>query len=137
YATPNTSPCTSPISLNFTNNNKEVNYLVNKLESLNVNDNNFPINGLDENIADNMIENCIGTIGLPVGLALNFVINDKPIVIPMSIEEPSVIAAVSGAAKTISSYKGFTAIAPERNMIIAQVALLDIPEDSMNLSIKK
>nr|CAG8509046.1 1824_t:CDS:10 [Entrophospora candida] len=132
YATPNTSPCTSPISLNFTNNNKEVNYLVNKLESLNVNDNNFPINGLDENIADNMIENC-----LPVGLALNFVINDKPIVIPMSIEEPSVIAAVSGAAKTISSYKGFTAIAPERNMIIAQVALLDIPEDSMNLSIKK
>jgi len=146
YATPNTSPCTSPISLNFTNNNdnnnnnnkeEEVNYLVNKLESLNVNNNKFPINGLDENIADNMIENCIGTIGLPVGLALNFVINDKPIVIPMSIEEPSVIAAVSGAAKTISSYKGFTAISPERNMIIAQVALLDIPEDSMNLSIKK
>ncbi|CAG8502827.1 4459_t:CDS:2 [Paraglomus brasilianum] len=69
------------------------------------------------------------TIGLPVGLALNFVINDKPIVIPMAIEEPSVIAAASGAAKTI---KKFTAVAPEKNMITSQIAVTNIPESKMD-----
>jgi hydroxymethylglutaryl-CoA reductase len=38
-----------------------------------------------------MIENCIGTIGLPVGLGLNFVINGESLIIPMVIEEPSVV----------------------------------------------
>jgi degradative hydroxymethylglutaryl-CoA reductase len=49
-----------------------------------------------------MIENCIGILGLPVGLALNFLINGKFYNIPMAIEEPSVIAAASSAAKLIS-----------------------------------
>ncbi|CAG8640561.1 14344_t:CDS:2 [Dentiscutata heterogama] len=145
YSTPLTSICNSPISrenseandtLNSIN-NEQFNYLVKKLESLNIDQDLFPINGLDEHIADKMIENCVGTIGLPVGLALNFIINEKPIIIPMAIEEPSVIAAVSGAAKTISSFKGFTAVAPERNSIIAQVVLLDIPQNSMNLAVNK
>jgi hydroxymethylglutaryl-CoA reductase len=48
-----------------------------------------------------MVENCIGTIELPLGIALNFVINHKKYVIPMAIEEPSVIAACSNAAKII------------------------------------
>ena len=47
--------------------------------------------GLDEQLANNMIENCIGTIGLPVGLGLNFVINGESLIIPMVIEEPSVV----------------------------------------------
>ncbi|KAG0028052.1 hypothetical protein BGZ81_005056, partial [Podila clonocystis] len=92
----------------------------------------FPVNGLDEQIANNMIENCIGTLGLPMGLAFNFTINGSPLVVPMAIEEPSVIAAVSSAAKTISSYQGFQAWAPERNMIIAQVQLLDITDINMD-----
>ncbi|KAF9291574.1 hypothetical protein BGZ74_000347 [Mortierella antarctica] len=92
----------------------------------------FPVHGLDEQIANNMIENCIGTLGLPMGLAFNFTINGSPLVVPMAIEEPSVIAAVSSAAKTISSYQGFQAWAPERNMIVAQVQLLDIADSCMD-----
>ncbi|KAG0274702.1 hypothetical protein BGZ95_009547 [Linnemannia exigua] len=97
----------------------------------------FPVHGLDEQIANNMIENCIGTLGLPMGLAFNFTINGSPMVIPMAIEEPSVIAAVSSAAKTISTYQGFQATAPERNMIIAQVQLLDIKDADMNIIMDK
>ena len=74
YVTPDTSPCSSPISdfsseTNDQNtlshsilNDKNKNYLIDKLESLSTDNKKkpFPINGLDENIADNMIENCIG-----------------------------------------------------------------------------
>lgn len=67
-----------------------------------------------------------------MGLAFNFTINGASLVVPMAIEEPSVIAAVSSAAKTIASYKGFQAWAPERNMIVAQVQLLDIADKDMN-----
>jgi len=153
YVTPDTSPCSSPISVEFSsktndrnthphsilNDNNEINYLINKLETLETSSNKklFPINGLDENIADNMVENCIGTIGLPVGLALNFIINGKPIIIPMAIEEPSVIAGVSGSAKTISAYNGFKATTTERNTIVAQVCLLDISQENMNFAVDK
>lgn len=71
-------------------------------------------------------------MGMPVGLAFNFTINGSPFVVPMAIEEPSVVAAVSSAAKTISTYQGFQAWAPERNMIVAQVQLLDILDESMD-----
>ncbi|KAI9336232.1 hypothetical protein DFJ73DRAFT_790615 [Zopfochytrium polystomum] len=83
------------------------------LAALNVDhrEESFPIRGLDEQIANNMID----TMGLPVGLALNFVINSKPLVIPMVVEEPSVVAAVSGAAKTFAPFGGFTASTSERN----------------------
>ncbi|KAL7753252.1 hypothetical protein RI367_001027 [Sorochytrium milnesiophthora] len=99
-------------------------------------DDGFPVRGLDERIADNMVENCIGTMGLPVGLALNFTINSLPLVIPMAVEEPSVVAAVSGAAKTICGASvddvGFTASASERNMITAQILLLDIADSDLD-----
>ncbi|KAI8355798.1 hydroxymethylglutaryl-CoA reductase [Mortierella sp. GBAus27b] len=77
------------------------------------------------------------TMGLPMGLGFNFSINGSPMVIPMAIEEPSVVAAVSSAAKTISSYQGFQAWAPERNMIIAQVQLLDILDSKMDQVVAK
>jgi hydroxymethylglutaryl-CoA reductase len=48
-----------------------------------------------------MVENCIGKISLPVGLALNFNINGDYYTIPMAVEEPSIIAASSSAAKFI------------------------------------
>ena len=46
-----------------------------------------------------MIENVIGVMGMPIGLGLNFLINDKEYVIPMVVEEPSIVAALSSAAK--------------------------------------
>ncbi len=52
--------------------------------------------------AELMVENCIGKISIPLGLGLNFLINDETYTIPMSIEEPSVIAAASSAAKFIA-----------------------------------
>lgn len=56
---------------------------------------------LEMSTADLMIENCIGILPLPIGLGLNFVINGKKRIIPMAIEEPSVIAAASSSAKFI------------------------------------
>jgi len=57
--------------------------------------------------ADRLIENVIGVFGLPMGLGLNFLINGKDYVVPMVIEEPSVVAAVSSAAKTVRAAGGF------------------------------
>ena len=60
-----------------------------------------------------MIENAIGTFSLPLGIATNFQINDKDYLIPMVIEEPSVIAASSKAAKIARVQGGFKAEADE------------------------
>ncbi|KAJ3312930.1 hypothetical protein HDV04_002587 [Boothiomyces sp. JEL0838] len=90
---------------------------------------------LEEEQANNMIENCIGITGLPLGLALNAVINSKSVVIPMVVEEPSVVAAVSGASKLISACGGFTGTLPDRNIIFAQVQLLDIADNDLERTI--
>ncbi len=97
----------------------------------------FPIGGLQDEIADVMIENCVGTIGLPVGLALNFVIDSKSVVIPMAVEEPSVIAAVSGAAKSICKVTGFQTSVPERNIVYAQIQLNDLNERALDTAVLK
>eukprot|EP00126_Sphaerothecum_destruens_P011355 Sdes_comp20903_c0_seq4m18093 len=80
---------------------------------------------LMDSAADNMVENCIGFMGFPVGLALHFKVNGKSAVVPMAIEEPSVVAAASGAAKFIGSLlsEGFTATHSARNIMIAQIQL--------------
>jgi hydroxymethylglutaryl-CoA reductase len=67
--------------------------------------------------ADAMIENAVGVLGLPVGVGLNFVINGEDLLIPMAVEEPSVIAAVSLAAKIAREGGGFRAEADEPRMI--------------------
>lgn len=73
-----------------------------------------------------MIENCIGMVGLPVGLALHFLINGKFYNVPMAIEEPSVVAAASSAAKLIADAgKGFTAHS-SRSIMVGQVHLVDV-----------
>src|SRR5260221_8846928 len=59
--------------------------------------------------AEHMIENAVGVIGLPLGIGLNFLINGRDRIIPMAIEEPSVIAAASFAARLIRAAGGFTA----------------------------
>lgn len=57
--------------------------------------------GLSPEIADYMIENCIGIMPLPLGLGLGFRVNNNNYIIPMAVEEPSVIAAASAIAKLI------------------------------------
>ncbi len=76
--------------------------------------------------ADAMIENAIGVLGLPVGVGLNFLVNGEDVLIPMAVEEPSVIAAVSLAAKITRDGGGFTAGADEPRMI-GQVQVTDVP----------
>jgi hydroxymethylglutaryl-CoA reductase len=73
-----------------------------------------------------MIENAIGMLMLPLGIATNFLINDKEYVIPMAIEEPSVIAAASKAAKIAKRSGGFTAEAAE-SLMIGQVQVVSLP----------
>ncbi|GAA0366412.1 hydroxymethylglutaryl-CoA reductase, degradative [Alkalibacterium iburiense] len=81
---------------------------------------------LEKGIGNHMIENYIGNYSLPFGLAMNFLIDDKEVVVPMAIEEPSVIAAASFAAKIISSGGGFSTAVTERTMI-GQVTLKNVP----------
>ncbi|MFX0098098.1 MAG: hydroxymethylglutaryl-CoA reductase, degradative [Candidatus Hodarchaeota archaeon] len=76
---------------------------------------------------DNMIENVIGTLHLPLGIATNFIINGKERLITMAIEEPSVVAAASNSARMTRKHGGFTC-EPVRSYMIGQVQLLDIPE---------
>lgn len=80
---------------------------------------------LSDGDADKMIENVIGVFGLPMGLGLNFVINNKPFVVPMVVEEPSILAAVSSAAKVVRNTGGFIAESDEP-ILIGQIQLVDI-----------
>lgn len=87
------------------------------------------INGeatLDVTSADAMIENVIGVMGLPVGLALNFLINGKDYVVPLAVEEPSIVAALSYAAKTARAAGGFTTSSSDP-ILIGQIQLVDVP----------
>jgi degradative hydroxymethylglutaryl-CoA reductase len=83
------------------------------------------IDGMNLKTADLMIENCIGTIKLPVGLGLHFKINSKDYIIPMSTEEPSIIAAASNAAKLIKEAGGFQGFS-SAPVMRGQIQVLDI-----------
>ena len=81
--------------------------------------------GIDFEHANKMIENAIGTFSLPLGIATNFKIINKDYLIPMGIEEPSVIAAASKAAKIAKVCGGFTAKVVG-NTSIGQIQVLDV-----------
>ena len=81
--------------------------------------------GLDFEHANKMIENAIGTFSLPLGIATNFKINNVDYLVPMVIEEPSVIAAASKAAKIARVHGGFTAKV-DGNISIGQIQVLDV-----------
>ncbi len=83
--------------------------------------------GLQPNQANMMIENVVGTYGLPMGIAVNFLINDRDYLVPMTVEEPSVLAAVSNSAKAIREGGGFEAFTSDPVMI-GQIQVLDIPD---------
>jgi hydroxymethylglutaryl-CoA reductase len=82
--------------------------------------------GLDLARADRMIENVVGVHGLPLGIAVNFTVNGRDVLVPMAVEEPSVVAGASFAAKLARAGGGFqaTTTAPE---MIGQVQVL-LPE---------
>jgi len=85
--------------------------------------------GISFDEADGMIENAIGTFSLPLGIATNFQINDKDYLIPMVIEEPSVIAASSKAAKIARVQGGFKAEADE-SYSIGQIQVVNVDVQS-------
>ncbi len=78
-------------------------------------------------VADHMIENAIGVLGLPLGVGLNFLINDHERLIPMAVEEPSVVAAASFAARLIRQAGGFHAEADD-SLMIGQIQLTGITD---------
>jgi hydroxymethylglutaryl-CoA reductase len=84
---------------------------------------------LDAEGADKMVENVIGVFGLPIGLGLYFLVNDKDYVVPMVVEEPSVVAAVSSAAKLIRGNGGFKTKSTDPVMI-GQIQVVEIPHPS-------
>lgn len=90
--------------------------------------------GLTPEQASQMIENGLGVHGLPLGIAVNFVVNHRPYLIPMVVEEPSVLAAVSYAAKLAYEGGGFTAETSEPIMI-GQIQLLELPDMAEAISL--
>ena len=86
----------------------------------------LPSSGLSFETADHMIENAVGLFSLPLGIAQNFIVNGKPVLVPMVVEEPSVVAAVSYMAK-LAQPSGFKAWMHSQEMI-GQVQLLDLAD---------
>ena len=72
--------------------------------------------------ADKMIENVIGVMGLPLGLGLNFLVNDKDYMVPLVVEEPSIVAGLSSAAKVLSHLA--RGILSEESLLIGQVQIV-------------
>jgi hydroxymethylglutaryl-CoA reductase len=85
--------------------------------------------GLAPAIADRMSENVIGAHGLPFAVALNFRINQRDVFVPMAIEEPSVVAAASNAARMVRVSGGFSGQSASPIMT-AQVQLDEVPRAS-------
>jgi len=86
-----------------------------------------PETALPMETAENMIENVIGTFSLPVGIALNFQVNGRDVVVPMAVEEPSIVAGASFMAKLVREGGGFTADITDPVMI-GQIQILDVKD---------
>ncbi len=82
---------------------------------------------LEAEMADRMIENVVGSMPLPLGVAVNFLINDRDYLIPMAIEEPSVVAAASNAAKIARAGGGFRCETTDPVMI-GQIQVVDVAD---------
>jgi len=81
-------------------------------------------------VADKMIENVVGVFGLPMGLGLNFLVNGRDYVIPLVVEEPSIVAGLSGAARLARLSGGFTAASTDP-VLIGQVQAVNIDDPEM------
>ena len=85
-----------------------------------------PLSAFSFENANHMIENAIGIFTVPLGIAMNFMINNKEYLIPMATEEPSVIAAASKAAKIAKHMGGFLAETHE-SLMTGQVQVISLP----------
>jgi hydroxymethylglutaryl-CoA reductase len=87
--------------------------------------------GLDTSTADQVVENVVGVYALPLGIALNFRVNGEDVLVPMAVEEPSVIAAASNAAKMVRAGGGFQADA-DPPVMTAQIEIVGVsdPDDA-------
>ena len=81
--------------------------------------------GLNAEAADHMIENAIGTHALPLGIGLNFMVNGRDVLVPMAIEEPSVVAGASFMAKLARAGGGFIATTSEP-LMIGQMQVINV-----------
>ena len=82
---------------------------------------------LSLNVADGMIENVVGRFELPLGIATNFLVNGKDYLIPMAVEEPSVVAAASHMAKLARMNGGFQAYS-DRPIMRGQIQVMDLKD---------
>ncbi len=83
--------------------------------------------GLSPSAADHMTENVVGVFGLPLGIGLNFLVNGREVLVPMAVEEPSVVAGASFMARLARSGGGFNATTTPPEMI-GQMQVLDIAD---------
>ena len=86
-----------------------------------------PDGGLQVAQADTLIENVVGVYGLPIGIATNLTVNGRDVLVPMAVEEPSVVAGLSYAARMVRVGGGFHADADEPVMI-GQMQVLDVSD---------
>ena len=82
---------------------------------------------LTPELADVMIENAIGVFGMPLGVAVNLQLNNKDYIVPMAIEESSVVAAASNAARLIRENGSMNAHTSEQIMI-SQIQIVDVAD---------
>lgn len=87
----------------------------------------FDPGAVDMEVLDHMIENVVGSMTLPLGIATNFKVNDKDYLIPMALEEPSVVAAASNAARMTIAHGGFKA-EDTGSVMIGQIQAVDVPD---------
>ena len=85
----------------------------------------FTTGGLSPEAADHMIENVIGLYSLPLGIALNFMVNGREVLVPMTLEEPSVVAGASFMAKLARAGGGFTATTTDP-LMIGQMQVINV-----------
>jgi len=83
--------------------------------------------GIDTATADRVVENAVGVYALPLGIGLNFVVNGRDVLVPMAVEEPSVIAAASNAARMVREGGGFVADADDPVMT-AQIEIVGVDD---------
>ena len=82
---------------------------------------------LDLDSADKMIENVVGVMGMPLGLGMNLVVNEQQYIVPMVVEEPSVVAALGSACKLIRGCGGFKAEATDP-ILIGQIQIVNLAD---------
>lgn len=87
------------------------------------------IGGISFDEADHMVENVVGTLALPLGIATNFQINGKDYLVPMVIEESSVVAAASKAAKIARKHGGFV-MKSDESFSMGQIQVVDVDAKS-------